>query len=357
MNNNIIINDIRQNFNNITFSNYQKSKTKKELIKCIYNNKLENAIYWSAELICSGFYLELWDIIILYFSKFIHRSNNKICIYLNMRYENFINILNNGYSNDILELRNNIEIRNLFCEIICILCNTMKSNEIQCIKLNKTDDFELSNIHSKFNAPTIEYAESIYKNEDPKELFIPINELIYNLEKKNIIDVLYWLEWIYEYENRLNKKKIKCLASSRDYAPENNKNDIIWIIWDIIFYYVNNKIQNNSEKRIKKKIVDSSFKLFIIKYGISAKKKRKPLLYYIFNLLLDDTSNIQDKNILSKDGNIENVLSNINLIYKEIKKNEICDNSYNILNNKNNNLNKSIEKFNLINKINLNKNL
>ena len=73
--------------------------------------------------------------------------------------------------------------------------------------------------------------------------------------------------------------------------------------------------------------------------------------------MLDDTSNIQDKNILSKDGNIENVLSNINLIYKEIKKNEICDNSYNILNNKNNNLNKSIEKFNLINKINLNKNL
>ncbi len=253
MNNYIIINDIRQNFNNITFSNYQKSKTKEELIKCIYNNKLENAIYWSAELICSGFYLELWDIIIIYFSKFIHRSNNKICIYLNMRYENFLNILNNGYSNDILELRNNNEIRNLFCEIIYILCNTMKSNEIRCIKLNKTDDFELSNIHSKFNAPTIDYAESIYKNEDPKELFIPINELIYNLEKKNIIDVLYWLEWIYEYENILKKKKKKCLASQRDYAPENNKNDIIWIIWDIIYYYVNNKIPNKSEKKIKKK--------------------------------------------------------------------------------------------------------
>jgi len=358
MNNYIIINDIRQNFNNITFSNYQKSKTKEELIKCIYNNKLENAIYWSAELICSGFYLELWDIIIIYFSKFIHRSNNKICIYLNMRYENFLNILNNGYSNDILELRNNNEIRTLFCEIICILCNTTKSNEIRCIKLNKTDDFELSNIHSKFNAPTIDYAERIYKIEDPKELFIPINELIYNLEKKNIIDVLYWLEWIYEYENRLNKNKKKCLASHRDYAPENNKNDIIWIIWDIIYYYVNNNIQNKSEKKIKKKIVDGSFELFIIKYVPSSKKKRKPLLYYIFNLLLDDISNIHDQNILSKDGNIENVLSNLNLIYKEIKKNEICDNSLNYNNknnnkNLNNNLNKSMEKFNLINKINI----
>lgn len=357
MNNNIIINDYRQNFSNVTFSNFQKSKAKKELINCIYNNKLENAIYWSAEFICSGSYLELWDIIIIYFSKYIHTSNNKICIYLKMRYDNFVNILNNGYSNDILELRNNNEIRKLFCEIICILCNTMKSNEIHSIKLNKIDDFELSNIHSKLNAPTIEYAESIYKNEDPKELFVPINELIYNLEKKNIINILYWLEWIYEHENRLNKKKIKCLAGTRDYAPENNKNDIIWIIWDIIYYYINNKILNSSEKKIKKKIIDSGFELFKIKYVSSTKKKRKPLLYYIFNVLLDNISNIQNKNILSNDGNIENVLSNLNFIYKEIKKNEICDNSANFLNNKNNNLKKSIEKFNLINKINVTKNL
>lgn len=351
MNSNIIINDYRQKFNNITFSNFQKSKAEKELINCIYNNKLENAIYWSAEFICSGYFLELWNIIIIYFSKFIHTSNNKICIYLNMRYENFVNILNNGYSNDILELRNNSKIRKLFCEIICVLCNTTKSNEIHFIKLNKITDFELSNIRYKFIAPTIEYAESIYKNDDPKELFIPINELIYNLEKKNIIEILYWLEWIYEYETRLNKKKIKCFAEQRDYAPENNKKDIIWIIWDIIFYYIDNKILINSEKKIKKKIVDSAFELFKIKYSSSTKKKRKSLLYYIFNVLLDNTSNIQNKNILPNDGNIENVLSNLNCIYKQIKKNEICDNSYNFLNNKNNNLKKSIEKFNLINKI------
>ena len=199
------IDDIRTSFNNITFSQYQKSKAKSELIKCIYDNKLENAIYWSAEFICAGHFLDLWEIIILYYTKYIHIGNVKLSLYLEMRYMNFKSIITNGYENNILVLRNNQKIRKLFCEIICILCYSPKRLTIESVKLNK-NEFDLTNLSLKFKAPNINYVQNVFREEDPKEFFIPINELMYNFEQKNIIEILYWFEWILEYETIIKKK-------------------------------------------------------------------------------------------------------------------------------------------------------
>ena len=146
------INDIRTEFKNVTFSNFQKSKAKQELLNTIYNNKIENANYWAAEFICAGHYLDLWDIIILYATKYIHSGNPKLPIYLNMRYDNFTTIINSGYSNNIIVLRNNIKIRKLFAEIICVLSYSNKKHNYQQIKLNKTEEFDLTNISNKLES-------------------------------------------------------------------------------------------------------------------------------------------------------------------------------------------------------------
>lgn len=355
------INDIRTDFKNITFSKYQKSKAKTELINSIYYNKIENACYWSAEFICAGHYLDLWDIIILYITKYIHHGNPKLSIYIAMRYNNFTSIIQNGYSNNILVLRNNNKIRKLFAEIICVLSYSTKKHIYQTVKLNKNTEFDLTSMSDKFNAPNINYVDNILKDDDPKELIIPINELVYNLSIKNIIDTYYWLEWVLEYENICIKKKKKCLCQARTYAPNNFHNDIIWIIWDILFYYSNpdtsnisnglNK-DNKDNKNIIYKIIKSLFTLFTIKYKPCCKRKRKYILYFAFSLLVEITNfniPIIGDNL---DVKINAILEKIDIIYKDIKKNEVSPNTdYLFSNLKKSNMEKTIEKIELINNL------
>ena len=344
------INDIRtiHDFRNISFSEFQKSKVKLELIKSIINNKIEPSCYWSTELIAAGHFIDLWDVILIVCSKHIHVGNPKLPIYIELRYENFKDILINGYIDNEIKLRNNKRIRRLFAELICILCLSPKRHSVQEIKIDP-EEFDIALLSDKLKADKITYCENIFKKDDPKQLFIPLNELAFNLKKKNNISSTYWIEWLLQFESLCRQKKINLVCETRQNMPVKFEfqKDSVWLIWETLLAELDDR---KDDKKILKRIINSLLNLYCIKFSHSAKKKRKSIIYFAVSLLTDFVDfNIE---IFSQSSFIENVVKKIDTIYKELKKNEKSpETDYLFTNVKKDNFDKSISKIEMMNNL------
>lgn len=306
--------DDRFDFKTISFSNYKIKEIKKDLVKFINNCDIEKSCFFTAELICSGLFIELWNIIIEVIGKNISNCNIKIICYLELKFNYFKEYINSDV--DELELRNSENIRELFCEIITILCLSNKVQTINRVKI-KGNETDYSFITSKLIADKVEYASAVYCDEDPKELFIAINELIYCLHSDNPNQLLiyFWIEWILKYYSILKKNNKKLTCKKRDYpVTENNKNNIIFIIWDCI------KTKESDNKLIEK-CIDSLINLFCIKYSPSCNNKRIFLLYLSVKLLI--SKNNLSLSIINNKDNLTSVIKKNDYFYKKIKQNEV----------------------------------
>lgn len=325
------INDKRgkKDFKGVTFSKFKKSDVKKELLNSLTNGRIEPACYWSAEFICAGHFLELWDNIILFATKHIHLGNPKLSLYLQLRFNNFKDIITSGYKDNEIKMRNNKKIRTLFSEIISILALSNKKHILSKVKINK-DDFQLQNITDKLKADNINYANRIYLKDDPKELFIALNEFAYNLTSKQnkTVEACYWLEWIMEFETVCKREKsIKLLAASRHIAPVENKlkTDIIWMIWEIFLLEAGNR------GGTAKKIIIALLEIFCIKYTSGTKRKRRFLMYNVISLLTEPVDYTIP--IFTEEKKIDTIKNKIDIIYKQIKRNEIRPDTDYLFNN------------------------
>ena len=345
----IEINDIRdkKEFKGVTFSNFNRSQVKKELIKSLMESKIEQANYWSIEFICSGNYSELWDIFLFFYSKYIHTGNPKLAIYLDLKVQSFKEIINTGYNGNEIKMRNNVKIRKMFCEIICILCYSKRKHSFDEIKIKK-DDFDLTLMVGKFKADDQSYANSVMLKEDPQELFIAINEFVYSISKKgkNSIDACFWIEWILEFENinKLKKQKLYCERRSQIPVDSKEQKQIIWIVWDAI---LKESIEHN---QFIQKIINSLLNLFCLKYSSGCPRKRRYIMYFAVSLLTD-VINMEEELVKDKD-KILQIIGNIDNLYKQVKKNEVSPNTdYLFMNTKKSNLDKTLEKLDIMNSI------
>ena len=338
----------QKEFKGYSFSKYKKTEVKKRLTESIKQGKVEESCYWSAELICAGHFIDVWEVIISCTGKHIHIGNPKLPIYIELRMNAFKEIVNNGYVDREIKMRNNQKVRELFVEIICILCFSRKMHSFNQIKIDK-NDFDVTNLGFRLKASNVRYGEPVFMKEDPKELFVAVNELAFCVSKDclNTHNACYWIEWILEYERICKKKKEKCKCERRTFAPIQDKfqHDIVWLIWEIILH------ESTKRDKVTQKILQSILQIFSIKYTEAVKRRRIHMLYFAINLLTMKCN--YNTSIIENTTLIQNIITKINSIYSILKKNEIkpdTDYLYHGLNTESN-LEKTVKKLDVLNSI------
>ena len=260
-----------------------------------------------------------------------------------MRFKTFKNIIGNSFVDNEIELRNLEKIRILFCELICILCYSRKKHAFESFTIKDSNDFNLTNLTSRLKAPDIKYVQEIYKKDDPKELFIAINEFCYHISKdsRNITSSCYWTEWILQFESLCKNKKIICECERREFPNVDNKykKEPVWLIWECLLKH---SIKKDDSCH---KIIESLLNLYCIKFTSGVKKKRKYIIYSAISYLTEEVNFkmplVDDKNIIK---NITNIM------YKAQKKYEVQpETNYLFTGLEKTNMEKSLEKMEILN--------
>lgn len=347
-----MINDLRSSadFRGISFSNYKKTEVKNILLDNMLKTKVEPACHWCAELICAGHFMDVWEIILYYVGKHVHLGNPRLTVYLENRYTIFRNIMSQSNFSNELQVRNNKSIRKLFAEIICILVYSPRRHSFEPVRINREEEFDITQMTERLKAPSVKYAEPLYEKEDPKELYIAINEFSYCISRDgmNLMRACYWIEWLIEFDVICKKRKEMCRCQRRNHIPVDNKfqKDVIWMIWDALNHYAHEERHGE----FVAKSLHSLLNLFCIKYTTACCKRRRYLLYFAVGLLTEPVpTNIE---IISQETRaiLVSVTQQIHVIYKQIKKNEISPNTDYLFSNmeKQSNMDRTLKRLEIM---------
>ena len=315
------INDYRKlsDFKKMTYSGYQKSDVLSALQKSIMDQKVEEACHWAGEMLVSGHFMECWDRLIIINSKLINHANPNLPFYLWSRFVQALQISleDRNHGEKMLNLRNNQECRNHLTDIVSVMTLSPK-NKLKSLPKVTTEDFRLDYFEEKLEAKGVYLLDKIIKPNDPSEINVVMNEFAFHITSRtgNLDKAMYWLNWILEWE-RLNIKKgdgFHCGVRVRKYIKPQFHNDIIWMVWDVIFQEAT--IRNN-EKMMKQLV--GLFKLFKYNFTSPGKRKKAPLILQAINLLSYEDRIKWEASITGQVKLLTQANANTNLLYLEYK--------------------------------------
>lgn len=295
-----------------TYLNYKKKETYTELKKSLSLLTIDKVIFWSIILDMSYDYKEIVDFISLYICNDINIGNPRLSIFAWNLCEKIRDLDNKFPTFNYQEFRNHL---NMLVSISCF------SNKNQLPKLPVFKKSENINIHQfkhLIKREHFKHIDDIISINDNKIIFIPLNEIDYALSNSNdknklLIHCLHWLSYLLEIEKRSDDP----LCKSRNIKGVNDKynNNIVWLIWKIIFKNIDKK--ENSVKLFP--IIDALFNLHMNNYTKNNSNKKKVYLVYSILLIINKTPTINyDLPYVVCPNEIYKLNMRINIVYQKI---------------------------------------
>lgn len=262
-------------FQKFTFSGHLRSHVFKVLDENIKLGHADYACYWSLELICSGLTHSLWQTLFESVAHHINRAAPNSFLYLLKMYEKFSPIESQYSILHITDIRNNNDVRNLVCETAASLAMCRKHKLPPLPKIKPEHDFQQITIQENLKSPSANYALVLLKQDDPYELRIPLNELVFCLrpETRDFSKALYWISWILKFASQYKKQSkqpLVCGFRGNQFIDEKFGRNVVWMLWEVVLY----SARSSPQSGVLSPYMDALFKLHCLRWNPSLLKSR-----------------------------------------------------------------------------------
>lgn len=262
-------------FQKFTFSGHLRQHVYKVLDENIKLGHADYACYWTLELLCSGLVHSMWQTLFESAAKHINRAAPNSFLYLVKMYEKFAPYESQYSIMNMTDMRNNPDVRTLICEVSASLALCRKNKLPPLPKIKPEHDFLQVTIHENLKAPSANYARPLVKEDDPVELYIPFNELVYCIrpETRDFTRALYWVAWMLKYASQFkkqNKVDLVCANRISNMVDDKYSHMVIWMIWEAVI----NAARTSPQSGTLMPYIDSLYKFHCLRWAPGNIKQR-----------------------------------------------------------------------------------
>lgn len=278
-------------FQKFTFSGHLRQHVYKVLDENIKLGHADYSCFWTLELLCSGLVHSMWETLFESAVKHINRGAPNSILYLVRMYEKFAPYESQYSIMNMADIRNNDDVRILICEAAASIALCRKNKLPTIPKIKPEHDFQHATIQENLKSPSANYARHLAKTDDPLELYIPFNELVYSLkpEVRDITRALYWASWMLKYVSRYKKEKKEVLPISfrpNQYVEDKHCRHVIWMLWTAVL----DATANSPQAGTLKPYIDSLYKIHCLRWTPTLLKSRLSFLVCAIQFICESTT-------------------------------------------------------------------